>query len=130
MTERASVDSFLATVPRMKHFGEILEVPGFVGAQLHRVAGGAPGALTYMAIYELEGDPAVALAHLDGRLKSGALAPPAAGDVKSIKRALYERASARATSSIYGRYTSQFTKLGTTAISRVTPKSCNVLSFR
>jgi hypothetical protein len=79
------------------HFGEVLEIPGFVGAQLHRVAGQAPDTATYLAIYELEGDPATALKELDSRMKSGALAPPAAGDVGSLKTGLYARASARAT---------------------------------
>lgn len=77
------------------HFGEVLEIPGFVGAQLHRVAGNASANATYLAIYELEGDPGAALAELDSRMKSGALAPPTAGDVKSLKTGLYARASDR-----------------------------------
>jgi hypothetical protein len=79
------------------HFGEVLEIPGFVGAQLHRIPGNASGAATYLAIYELEGDPGAALAELDTRMKSGAMMPPAGGDVKSLRSQLYQRASARAT---------------------------------
>jgi hypothetical protein len=79
------------------HFGEVLEIPGFVAAQLHRVASNGPPSATYLAVYELEGDPGAALAELDKRMKSGALAPPAAGDVKSLKTGLYKRASGRAT---------------------------------
>jgi hypothetical protein len=79
------------------HFGEVLEIPGFVGAQLHRVAGEASGTATYLAIYELEGDPGAPLAELDKRMKSGAMMPPAGGDVKSLRSGLYARASARAT---------------------------------
>jgi hypothetical protein len=78
------------------HFGEVLTIPGFVGAQLHKVAGKAPEGTTYLAIYELEGDPKPALTELESRMRSGAMAAPVAGDVQSMKRALYSRASARA----------------------------------
>jgi hypothetical protein len=47
------------------HFQEVLSIPGFVGAQLHRVAGKSPEGTTYLAIYELEGDPKPALAELE-----------------------------------------------------------------
>jgi hypothetical protein len=82
------------------HFGEVLVIPGFLGARLHRVAGETPRTATYLAIYELEGDPGDALKEPHRRMKSG---PPAAGDVKSLKTSLYARASARASAPVESR---------------------------
>lgn len=79
------------------HFAEVLAIPGFVGAQLHRVAGKSPEGTTYLAVYELEGDPKPTLAELERRMSSGEMKLPSAGDVGSMQRALYERASDRAT---------------------------------
>lgn len=62
------------------HLGEILVVPGFVGARRYRLqltVGTAPlSRHTFLALYEIEGDPAAVMRNLDGEVQSGSMDLP------------------------------------------------------
>jgi hypothetical protein len=60
------------------HLKELLEIPGIVGATRYRLsdaAGPAPTEHRYLALYEVEGDPAAVLAELGARAGSTSMSP-------------------------------------------------------
>lgn len=57
-----------------RHLRDVVAIPGFVRARRYRLSESQMAALTefeYVAIYEIEGDPALALRELRHALKAG-----------------------------------------------------------
>ncbi len=73
------------------HFRDVLQVPGFVAARRYRKSAaqrvGTPDAAEnsweYLAIYEIEGDPAAAMAELDAALENWMKRSSALGEYRS-----------------------------------------------
>jgi hypothetical protein len=85
-----------------QHLQEVLEIPGFVGAQRYRAASvsgfpeGSQVPNRYLATYEIEGDPQVAADGLLERRNSGTIVVPSFV-LASRRMRLYEELGARVT---------------------------------
>ncbi len=74
------------------HLGDVLDVPGVVGAKRYDLVempspGGAPvpaPSHRYLAVYELDGDPASVMAELMVRTESGEMVIDESFDVTSV----------------------------------------------
>jgi hypothetical protein len=82
------------------HLDEVVSIPGFVSARRYKVTdaqidGFPESAHTYLAIYEIEGDPADAFEQLVDELQSGRMELPAAIEQATISPWSFEAISER-----------------------------------
>jgi hypothetical protein len=78
------------------HLGEVLAVPGFIGAERYRIEA-AEAEHRYLAIYEFEADdPAAVLGELPARVADGRIGMPPVLDA-NIKTVLYKVITPRVT---------------------------------
>ena len=74
------------------HLGEIISIPGFLGAQRFKLVARLAGSDSnpYLAIYDAEtDDPGALLAGLGELVKSGKMTPPAYQDMATTYTALF-----------------------------------------
>ena len=78
------------------HLPEILQIPGFVAGRRYEIAPASPGSThRYLAVYEIDGDPAKALKELGRRLRDGELNQSDAIDSSSAALSLWHALGAR-----------------------------------
>jgi len=82
------------------HLDEVVSIPGFVSAQRYKltdaqIAGFPASEHTYLAIYEVEGDPADAFDQLVDELQSGRMALPDSIEQATISPWSFEAISER-----------------------------------
>ena len=86
-----------------QHLTEVLDIPGFVAAQRFRVAEGAqldgfpPPQRRYLALYEIDGEPADPIKILLERVHGGEIVLPPSIQVDSIQAWCYSPIADRVT---------------------------------
>lgn len=78
------------------HVPDVMAVPGVKGAQRYQLApsdsqgGGAPPAHRYLAVYEIDGDPAGVFAEFTRRIGTGEMVLSEAMDLAGVSMAVWE----------------------------------------
>ncbi|WP_410872861.1 hypothetical protein [Nocardia sp. A7] len=62
------------------HIPEVLTIPGVVSCERHRLERGGPDELQYLAVFDLDDDPATILAELRARSMDGRMTMSTASD--------------------------------------------------
>ncbi|MBI1179522.1 MAG: hypothetical protein GC201_03125 [Alphaproteobacteria bacterium] len=77
------------------HMGEVLNLPGFVGARRYEPAQEGDEPARYMAVYEIEGDADVAMGALMDTVKGGGFTMSDSIDSSTVSMVLYRARTPR-----------------------------------